>query len=149
MYLNGDSTQESGIILPSEQGAICVSCKNQKHTCSHVRYVMELLSSGNSPVVLQHIANKASITNKVEKNKTCLLSHKEISFEQNLEMASIFQKPQSIRFNIIEGISCLNVDDSNFCSVCGQKFWKEATTTQSWIITNNQILPALGTFYDA
>ena len=137
-----------GIVMPSEHGPACITCKHQKYTCGHVQCVRRIIQDpGNiSDIPDIYLNVKPPAEGRVLKKLPTLMSNKKIPFILPSNLKSVISTPYSVRFKMDnDGVCQLIEDPSAPCILCGRVNWGASEKTRdSIIITSNRIFKALG-----
>lgn len=117
-----------GIIYAHNNTMHCATCQYGKTSCCHIEYLSELLNNSHSDSlhpVLQQFANLSE--KKLDKARTLpvCLSLVNIPFDVPHELQEVLQQPESIRFNIVEGVAQFIPTNAELhpCSICHMTSW--------------------------
>ena len=136
--------RDFGVMLYTNTGIGCVTCKYGKSNCQHVQKmvsVIENTSDEDIPNTLLPFLAARSRT-KVQKMSTNLkcVSSKRIAFKTPSSQAIVMVQSLEFRFNISNSICHLKEDNGCIpCLKCGQCLWTEVPSEKLQLV----ILPTL------
>ena len=134
-----------GIVIPSEHGPACISCKHQKYTCAHVQCVQKIIQDPEDVSDIPDIYLNLKSPAEGKKSLPTLMSTKRIPFILPNSLKSVISTPYSVRFKMSnDGICQLMEDQSTPCELCGRVNWGASDKIrESIIITQNRSFKAL------
>lgn len=128
-----------GVLLYTNTGIGCVTCKYGKSNCQHVRKMITVIDSTTCsediPSILIPFAAAKGRTKKqtLESQLSCV-SVERVLFKTQSSLTAVITQPLEVRFNISDSICHLKEDVTIQCSKCGQSTWTEVPGKKQGIV---------------
>lgn len=146
-------SEDFGVLLHTNMGIRCVTCKYGKSECQHVRKMITAIDGTidhddheDIPTILVPFAAAKNRTRKQKMDcQLSCLSVEIIQFKTPTATATAMAQPLEVRFNIRNSICHLKDDITISCLKCGQCVWTEVPSKkQGLVILPTMILQAIG-----
>lgn len=141
-----------GVVLPTNTGIVCATCKYGKSTCHHVQRVLSGISCSDEEDIPHVLLPFLPARNKNPKKQMEILpsciSKQRISFKIMPSLAAIMKQPVEQRLNIQNSVCHLKpTSDNTACSKCGCCNWSDLPSDRrSIVIMSKFILQSVGKF---
>lgn len=139
-----------GVVLPTNTGIVCATCKYGKSSCDHVGKVLSVVSNIDEDdiphLLLPFVQSKNKTKKKQMENPSSCISKEKISFLIPPSLAAVMQQPLIERLNIQDSVCHLkDYDDRIVCAKCGCCNWSDLPSNKhSTVIMPRITLQSLG-----
>lgn len=136
-------SRDFGVVLYTNTGIGCVTCKYGKSNCHHVKKIISAIENTIDEdipkILIPFTVAKSRTKHQTSVQLTCV-SSKTIPFKTPSSLAVMMAQPLEIRFNISNSICHLKEDNSSIpCLKCGQCLWTEVRCEKRRLV----ILPTM------
>ena len=138
-----------GVVVSTNAGVSCLTCKYGKSSCDHVKKVECITSDSHGIDLPPHLkpfcqSNPRTRTSKFESNLKCQ-SYRSIPFECTSEVSETILKSDSDRFKISDNV-CHLIDEgfSDRCPNCSSTCNPTTNPSSSFVFTSKNVYPAQG-----